>query len=158
MYFQNCRTLEELKAEYRRLAMLNHPDRGGDTEIMKKINADHDRRFEELKSAHNSAADDSHQTTETAEEFRDIINALIHLDGLTIELCGCWLWISGETMKHREALKAAGCRWSSSKKMWYWRHPEDGHRYHGKKSSMDQIRSKYGSQKFNSREDDKLSA
>ena len=28
-YFTNCKTLDELKAEYRRLAMANHPDRGG---------------------------------------------------------------------------------------------------------------------------------
>ena len=42
MYFTNCKTLDELKAEYRRLAMANHPDRGGDVETMKQINADHD--------------------------------------------------------------------------------------------------------------------
>ena len=39
MYFTNCKTLDELKAEYRRLAMANHPDRGGDAETMKKISA-----------------------------------------------------------------------------------------------------------------------
>ena len=48
-YFTKCTTLEELKAEYRRLAMLHHPDRGGDTEIMKEINREHDEIFEILK-------------------------------------------------------------------------------------------------------------
>ena len=37
-YFTNCRILDELKKEFRRLAMLNHPDRGGDEETMKAIN------------------------------------------------------------------------------------------------------------------------
>ena len=109
-YFTNCKTLDELKAEYRRLAMANHPDRGGDAETMKQINADHDAAFEILKKRHNESADEFHQTTETAEEFRDIIEALLKLDGLTVELCGCWLWISGNTKEHKEALKAAGCR------------------------------------------------
>ena len=84
MYFTNCKTLDELKAEYRRLAMANHPDRGGDVETMKKINADHDAAFEILKKRHNESADEFHQTTETAEEFRDIIEALLKLDGLTV--------------------------------------------------------------------------
>lgn len=34
-YFNNCNTLDELKKEYRRLAMIHHPDRGGDLETMK---------------------------------------------------------------------------------------------------------------------------
>ena len=135
MYFTNCKTLDELKAEYRRLAMANHPDRGGDVETMKQINADHDAAFEILKKRHNESADEYHQTTETAEEFRDIIEALLKLDGLTVELCGCWLWISGNTREHKEALKAAGCRWSKKKAMWYWRHTEDGRSYYRSKST-----------------------
>lgn len=42
-YFTNCTTLEDLKKEYRRLTMLHHPDRGGDTATMQAINAEHDR-------------------------------------------------------------------------------------------------------------------
>ena len=38
-YFTNCKTLDELKAEYRRLAMANHPDRGGDMETMNEKTA-----------------------------------------------------------------------------------------------------------------------
>ena len=38
-YFANIKTLEELKKEYKRLALENHPDRGGDVEVMKARNA-----------------------------------------------------------------------------------------------------------------------
>lgn len=147
-FFANCETLDELKAEYRRLAMKHHPDRGGDVETMKAINAEHDALFELLKKQHNDSADEYHQTTETAEEFREVIAALLKLDGLTVELCGCWLWISGNTREHKEALKAAGCRWSKQKMMWYWRHPEDKRSYYRSKSTMSDIRQKYGSQVF----------
>lgn len=147
-YFINIKTLDELKAEYRRLAIKHHPDKGGDLETMKAINAEHDELFEVLKKQHNASADEYHQTTETAEEFRDILKVLMNLDGLEVELCGSWLWISGNTREHKDALKTAGCGWSSNKKMWYWRHPENAGRYHKSKSTMSDIRTKYGSQVF----------
>lgn len=96
-YFENCHTLEDLKAEYRRLVKLHHPDCGGDTATMQAINDEHDRLFEILKRQHNAQADEYHQTTETAEEFRNLINELLKLDGIICELCGNWLWISGNT-------------------------------------------------------------
>ena len=147
-------TLDELKKQYRKLAMLHHPDRGGNLGTMKAINNEHDALFEVLKTDQNRRADAdttgrTKHTTETAEEFRDILEILLHLDGLEVELCGCWLWISGDTKANKDALKAAGCRWSNGKKMWYWRHPEDAQRYHkGHKYSIDDIRTKYGSQVF----------
>lgn len=147
-YFTNVKTLDELKAQYRRLAMKYHPDRGGSTEIMQEINDEHDKLFEVLKARHNASADEYHQTTETAEEFRSILDVLLKLDGLIVELCGAWLWIGGNTREHKEALKAAGCRWSNNKKLWYWRHPESARPYHRGSKSINQIRSKYGSQVF----------
>lgn len=147
-YFARIKSLDELKAEYRRLVKLHHPDCGGDPETMKAINNEHDKLFEELKRQHNANADEFHQTTETAEEFREIIEKLLQLDGLTVELCGSWLWIGGNTWEHKAALKAAGCRWSSNKKLWYWHHAEEGRSWHRGKKTIGEIRSKYGSQVF----------
>lgn len=147
-YFQNVTSLDELKKQYRRLAMKYHPDQGGDTATMQAINDEHDRLFEALKEKHNASADQYHQTTETAAEFRGIIEALLKLDGLEIELCGAWLWISGNTKPHKDTLKAVGCRWSNNKKLWYWHHSEDGRRWHKGTSTMTDIRTKYGSQVF----------
>ena len=67
-YFTNCRTLDELKKEYRRLAMLNHPDRGGDEETMKAINNEYDAVFPTFKLAYNKTAETP--THETAESTR----------------------------------------------------------------------------------------
>lgn len=41
-YFKNVQNAEELKKEYKRLARENHPDMGGDVEIMKAINGEFD--------------------------------------------------------------------------------------------------------------------
>lgn len=147
-YFENITSLDELKKVYRRLAMQHHPDRGGSTEIMKEINREHDALFETLKTQHNAKADQYHKTTETPEEFRNIIEVLLKLDGLEVELCGAWLWIGGNTKKHKSELKKAGCRWSNNKKLWYWRHPEDGAHWSKGRKSIGEIRAKYGSQVF----------
>ena len=151
-YFESCKNLDELKREYRRLSKIHHPDLGGDLETMKAVNNAYEAAFEMLKNQQNAKAKadptgKTKYTTETPEEFRKVVEALLKLD-LIVELCGSWLWISGDTKPHKEKLKAAGCRWSSSKKMWYWRHQEDGCSWSKGKKTMGEIRFKYGSQTF----------
>lgn len=150
MYFDNCENLNELKAAYKVLVMANHPDLGGDEEIMKAINIEHDKVFEVLKRKQNLAAEvpDSgvRETTESPEEFRNIVEALLKIKGIEVELCGSWLWISGDTYESKDALRACGCKWSRSKRRWYWRHAEDGAHWSHGRSSMKQIRERYGSQ------------
>ena len=121
-YFANIHTLNDLKTAFHALALKFHPDCGGSDEAMKALNAEYTAKFEELKRCQNEAAKadtsgSTKATTEAPEEFINIISALLRLDGLTVELCGCWLWISGNTKEHKEALKAAGCRWAANKKM-----------------------------------------
>jgi len=67
-YFRKIVTAEELKAEYRRLAFDNHPDKGGDTETMQEINAEFDAAFRMLrkKAPHLFTKTD----TETATDYR----------------------------------------------------------------------------------------
>lgn len=154
-FFESCKNLDELKKAYKAAAMKHHPDMGGNTATMQAINSEYEARFEVLKRGQNErAAEDTtgtaHATTEAPEDFIAIINALLHMDGLTVELCGRWLWIGGDTQKHKDALKACGCRWSSNKKLWSWHFAEDGARWHKGHYDMRQIRNKYGSERFNS--------
>ena len=161
-FFENCANLDQLKAAYKAAAKRNHPDMGGDTATMQAINSEYEARFEVLKRSQNEqAAEDptgrTHATTESAGDFITIIEALLRMDGLEIELCGRWLWIGGNTKAHKDALKAAGCRWCSSKKLWSWHFQEEGVPFHrGRKYSMDHIRSKYGSETFSRRPDPQL--
>jgi len=67
-YFAEVHTLDELKKKFRRLAMLNHPDVGGDTATMQEINAEYDRLFPIMKLAYNREAEQP--THETAESTR----------------------------------------------------------------------------------------
>ena len=102
-FFKNVNSLEALKKEYRRLVMLHHPDHGGNTATMQAINAEHDALFEALKAKHNAEHDEDHQTTETPEEFREIIEALLRMDGVEVIRCGSWLCIGGNTRARKDA-------------------------------------------------------
>lgn len=67
-FFASVRTLDELKKEYRRLAMIHHPDCGGDENTMKAINNEFDAMFPALRIAYNLTADTPN--TETAADTR----------------------------------------------------------------------------------------
>ena len=41
IYFNDCKTIDEIKAFYRLLAKEHHPDRGGSTETMQAINSEY---------------------------------------------------------------------------------------------------------------------
>lgn len=45
-YFQDIRSLADLKKEYRRLAMLHHPDKGGDIAVMQQVNIEFEKLFD----------------------------------------------------------------------------------------------------------------
>lgn len=68
-YFANIVDLESLKREFKRLALANHPDRGGDTATMQEINAEYDAAFARLKVEYNSTHPER-PTEETAESTR----------------------------------------------------------------------------------------
>lgn len=149
-YFNNCKTIEELKKAYRKQAQANHPDNGGNAEVMKAINAEYEKMFNRLKAAHNQDASTGRtkKMNETAAEYMDIIQKIISFVGIEIEVCGSWVWVSGDTYRYKAELKAAGFRWASKKKMWYWRNEEDACKSNGKSKSMEYIRETYGSEKY----------
>ena len=156
-WFKDCDCIEELKSQFRKLAMLHHPDRGGLKEDMQEINNEYSLLFEALKDIHRSTREDGPRTykaetatTETPEDFIRIITELFKLDGVTVELTGRWVWCGGNTQKHKERLKELGCKWSPKKQLWHWNYPEDSARkYKGKKEwSMERIRSTFGSETF----------
>jgi hypothetical protein len=139
-FFSECRTLDEVKRAYKRLALLHHPDRGGQTAMMQEIN----RQYEEIMR------DPSYGFTKAKQEaqedfikFPEIIEQIIRFD-LTIEVCGNWIWLSGNTIAYKDELKCIGFYFAPKKSMWYWR-PKDFKSANNKPKEMDYIRRKYGS-------------
>lgn len=142
-FFAGINTLDSLKAEYKRLVKENHPDLGGDEATMKAINNQYAEAVEYIK-LHGEQAEQAKASKEVPEEFVRVINAIITRAGLVVELVGSWIWVTGSTYENRDALKAAGYRFASKKRAWYWHNPEDGFTRGGKKT-LDEIKHKYGS-------------
>lgn len=154
-YFTNCKTAEDVKQEYKRLAKELHPDcnPGKDTtEAFKAMQAEYFRAWDRLKNIHTNAAGETYEreSSQTAEEYASMIDALLHIPGLVIELCGSWLWVTGETYKAKDQLKALKFRFSRNKAAWYY-HAEP-YRKHGKQEkSLSEIRNMYGSYRYATR-------
>ena len=77
--------------------------------------------------------------------MEEIIKELQNLDGLELEVCGSWLWISGQTKENCVALKALGLRYAPKKQMWYYRPDGQRSRRH-RPVEMEKIRFTYGSE------------
>lgn len=146
-------TFAEIKDAYRKASAKYHPDRNpAGLEMMKLINA----AYQALSDYEaNSILEDEETIEDLSEELNAALNAVVGL-GLTIEICGSWVWVSGDTRPHREILKSAGYKWAPKKLMWSFC---GGKRTSSRgKYSMDEIREKHGSTKLKPREFQRLSA
>ena len=74
-YFKNIHSLAELKKEYRRLALENHPDKGGSTEVMQQINVEFERLHEIWKNdttiSANASGYENDYAGASAKEYAD---------------------------------------------------------------------------------------
>ena len=157
-YFKNVNTLEELRRQYKELLKQYHPDNpNGSTEATQKINAEYDSLFKLLKDKHENTATGSNEAKtdynsynkmkwDFAEDtaLREVLQKIINLSDITIEICGSWIWIFGNTYQHKESLKEIGFKFASQKKAWYW-HSEAFQKRSKKTLSMNDIRNLYGS-------------
>lgn len=107
-YFANLRTPEEIKKRYFELAKQHHPDHGGDVATMQEINRQFADALQRAASGRAEGEEQQHARRECPADFVAIIDKLIRLDGLTLEIVGSWLWISGATYAHREEVKSPG--------------------------------------------------
>lgn len=161
-WFNSCKSIEDVKRTYRKLCKEYHPDLhgSGTEETMKQINAEYEKAFNCYKNIHETAEDSTKtytSSTETAAEFMEIINALIHCEGVTISLVGSWIWAEGNTYPYKDVIKGLGFRYAGKKRAWYWHAAEDTCKSR-KGLTLDQIKDKYGCERFATISTPKLAA
>ncbi len=156
-YFTNCKTAEELKKEYRRLAKELHPDLGGDTEEFKIMQNEFEKMWERLKNVHKNSEGETYtkESTETAEEFIHIIEVLTPLKNILVEICGSWVWVSGNTKEHKEVLKELKFKYAYKKQAWYY-HTEPYKKKGKRELTLDEIRDMFGSQSYQKKPEKQL--
>jgi len=163
-YFSNCKSINEIKTEYRTLAKKYHPDvnPGISDETMKEINNQYHealKRFDGFTSKGSDNQDHTYRYDQAIEQ--EIIDKVIELlklnmKNVEIEIIGTWIWISGNTKPYRTELKQAKCVWHSKRYMWYFRKMDYRRRYSN--MDMNDLRDMYGSKKYDTESENKIVA
>lgn len=153
-YFNGCNTIEEVKSHYKKLAMENHPDRGGDTATMQAINTEYAFACAKLAKGAGLSDDEADAEIRLSEEYRQVIEKIINLPGIVIEIVGNWIWVTGNTRSVKDTLKEAGFYFASKKAAWYYRN--EAFKTRGKGAPLEEIRGKYGSEKINTKQQNKV--
>lgn len=156
-FFKTCKTAEDVKATFKDLAKRLHPDCGGDAEQFKAMMTEYKVAFDRLKNVHVNSQGEQYEreTSETAEQFADIINKVIMFEDVTIEIIGSWVWLSGNTFPYKDTIKEAGFFYSKSKKAWYYNGDNHKTRRRGR-YSMKALREKWGSEVVENKPQEKL--
>ena len=145
--FKGVEGINEAKKIYKQLAKKLHPDVGGDEESFKLLNAIYTDLIEHKIYFSNDFKIDV--------ELEKVISLILHFENITIELVGSWVWISGDTKEIKDKLKELGFKWASKKKMWFYgemkgRNPQE--------KSMEEIKSKYGSETLKTNDKKKIAS
>lgn len=146
-WFENVKTVEELRQLYRKLLKEHHPDNGGNEETMKEINLEYDRLFADLGRFSSKSGECTGEEGKAGDEaFKAVLNEIVNFN-MKIEIIGSWIW-AFDSYPYRSQLKELGFKWAAKKKAWCW-HDGEYKRYHSKEVSLDEIRSRYGSKTVN---------
>lgn len=136
---------DDLKNAYRKLALKYHPDRNPlGVELMKAVNAAFDLLMEHFDKISQYSSGFENHAYNYGEELEKVLTELNGLEGVNFEVIGNWVWIDGETKKHKGTLHTLGCKWAPKKKKWFYRPEEHKSRWNRAERSIDEIREMYG--------------
>lgn len=131
-------TQDEIRNAYRKACKQYHPDiNPAGLEMMKLVNL----AFEALQDF-TPLEDDSGQESDYGNRLNQALNAILDF-GLGIEVCGAWIWVTGDTFKYKDTLKVRGFKYAPKKQAWYFR-PEKYKSSSRGSWTLDEIKERYG--------------
>ena len=163
-WFDGCSTVDEVKAQYRELAMAHHPDRGGSTEVMAEINeayhAELASRQGEVRRDETGAEHAYYYKREREQAAMDLIYRLLshRLPDVEVWLIGTWVWVTGDTKPVKETLKRLGLRWHSKRECWYWKPKGSRRQRYNAKASFSDIAAAHGATFFEAADEEEAVA
>lgn len=150
--------MDELRSHYRELCLKFHPDKHSDNkekwnQVFAEMYSEYEmflgffipgenQRQERKEKSSGTKAQTFDFESET--DIAKMVQDLMQYSGLIIEICGSWLWLTGETYRWRIEIKGLGFRWQDKKKAWYFA----GYEFTPHKAKimdMKHIRARYGS-------------
>ena len=149
MYFTKTNNMEQLRTQYKNLCLQLHPAKGNDHEQFCAMFDEYQKILKNLSWADIQAGGKTEFNFEGETALSKALREVMTLNKVNVELCGSWIWVSGETFPAKDRLRELGYFFSRSKKKWYF--PAYGRTVKGKYRggiSMKKIRERYGSQKI----------
>lgn len=112
-------TAQDLRSAYLQACKQYHPDvNPNGLELMKLINLAYEFLTKHTgKWSYKSA----NSKPSIIDDISEIFDKIKRFNGIEAEVCGIFLWLSGETWRYKKQLKECGFRWSHNKFAWYWR-------------------------------------
>ena len=77
----------------------HHPDCIGDTAAMRAINVEYAYAYARPSKAKNLSTEETTGRIRLSEEYRQVLEHIIHLPNIIIELVGHWIWVTGNDKK-----------------------------------------------------------
>ena len=141
----NTADIDSVKKQFKNLAFKYHPDITG---------RDSNREMQEIISEYEAAikyvGELKNKDYSLDQDYIDIINELVkmNMENVTIEICGWFIYLHGNTKQYKEKLKELKFFWNPKKKLWYYK-PSWYVKRNKNSWSMDRIRETWGSQVVN---------
>jgi hypothetical protein len=139
--FFGCKTSDEVRNRYDELTrVFNATNNGDKNEMINTINEQYDKLMSVLDD---SKTDEAVKERATVSEKIKELQEKVNPEGLHLEICGTWLWVTGKTFSVKDVLKELGFRYSANKLSWYYR--QNDHRSSNQAPiPLGMIREKYG--------------
>lgn len=162
-YFNNCKTVNEIKARYHELCFQYHPDLQARENfsyynaILAEINMQYTNMLKGANKQTNFGDDGKEHTYYYNEDIElavaDMLRKTIALGMVNVKimLIGSWLWIGGETKPYSKVLgkNGLGLRWNNKRKMWYFA-PKTPRRRRSSGKSTEELKRIYGVNEYRS--------
>ncbi|MCE5345395.1 MAG: ELKS/Rab6-interacting/CAST family protein [Bacteroidales bacterium] len=135
--FFGCTSIDEVQLRFDELSnVFNDQD-----EMLKAIKEEYSTLMSVLHDSKPvyEAVKERATVSDKIKELQEKVNP----EGLSLEICGTWLWVTGKTYQVKNILKELGFRYSANKLSWYYR--QSNHRSANQKPvPLAMIREKYG--------------
>jgi curved DNA-binding protein CbpA len=145
-------TVEQATKAYKKAIFKHHPDHGGTCESFIELQKAYELVMSSLTytgkqyNKQKSELEDiqKNYTQELINKMMSIIEALSYSDDVSLNLCGNWIWLTGNTKPIKEKLKSLKFKFSKNKSAWYW-YEGKYRRYGGKEVyTLNDIAYRYG--------------